>query len=159
VRIYSTEFGNLVTSIELLSPANKRPGPRLSQYQRKRKRLLQSPVHLVEIDLLRGGQRPGLEVQNPPLDAEYVLLVNRANDGELRTSEIWPAALNERLPIIPIPLLDPDPDAILDLRAALDQIYARAGYAWRIDYRQPAPPPELRPTMAAWLQKHLLKTG
>ena len=41
--------------IELLSPANKTPGPDREQYLAKRMELLNGPVHLVEIDLLRGG--------------------------------------------------------------------------------------------------------
>ncbi|MFN8494215.1 MAG: DUF4058 family protein [Caldilineaceae bacterium] len=155
VQIYSTEFGDLVTSIELLSPFNKQPRLGLSRYLHKRRKLLQSPVHLIEIDLLRGSARPGAEVLEPPLDTDYVLLVNRAAEGETRTSEIWPVALNQPLPIIPVPLLDPDPDVPLDLRAALDHIYERARYGWRIDYRQPVPPPDLRPDMAAWLKEYL----
>lgn len=155
VQIYSTEFGDLVTSIELLSPFNKQPRLGLSRYQHKRRKLLQAPVHLIEIDLLRGGTRPGPEVQEPPLAAEYVLLVNRAAAGEVRTSEIWPVARNQTLPIIPVPLLAPDPDVPLDLRAALDHIYERARYGWRIDYHQPVPPPELRPEMVAWLKDYL----
>lgn len=134
VQIYSTEFGELVTSIELLSSFNKRHQAGLSRYQHKRRNLLRSSVHLVEIDLLRSGIRPGLEVQEPTLDTDYILLVNRSQGGATRTSEIWPVALSEALPIIPIPLLAPDPDVPLDLRAALEHIYERARYVHRIDY-------------------------
>ncbi|MEZ4870308.1 MAG: DUF4058 family protein [Caldilineaceae bacterium] len=155
VQIFSTEFGELVTSIELLSPYNKRQFAGLNRYQHKRRKLLRAPVHLVEIDLLRDGVRPGPEVQEPALDTDYVLLVNRNQDGADRASEIWPVALNEALPIIPIPLLPPDPDAPLDLRAAITNIYARARYRLRIDYRQPVPPPTLRPAMATWLAQAL----
>jgi hypothetical protein len=42
----------LVTSIEILSPVNKRE-PHLSQYRQKRERLRAAHVHLLEIDLLR----------------------------------------------------------------------------------------------------------
>jgi len=159
VRIYSTEFGELITSIELLSPCNKRQQAGLSRYQHKRRMLLRSSVHLVEIDLLRSGIRPGPEVQEPALDTDYILLVNRSQDGATRTSEIWPVALQEALPILPVPLLAPDPDVPLDLRAALEHIYERARYARRIDYRQPVPPPALRPAMATWLQETLPGTG
>src|SRR5262249_9036872 len=44
----------LITVVELLSPANKRGGPDREQYLAKREKLLESPAHLVEIDLLRG---------------------------------------------------------------------------------------------------------
>ncbi len=156
VRVYLTETDELVTSIEILSPYNKRPGDGLESYRRKRAQLLLSAVHLVEIDLLRGGERPGREVQEPPLEAEYILLVNRARpDKPERISEIWPVALNEPLPPLPVPLLPPDPDAVLDLNAAVRAIYARAGYEWRIDYGRPVPPPDLRPEMARWVEERL----
>ncbi len=45
----------LVCVIELLSPSNKRPGPDREQYLFKRRQILASPAHLVEIDLLWGG--------------------------------------------------------------------------------------------------------
>ena len=112
-------------------------------------------MHLVEIDLLRGGKRPGREVNEPPLDADYILLVNRYRaEGEARISEIWPVALNEPLPLLPIPLLPPDPDVVLDLNEAIRSVYARGAYERRIDYQRPVPPPELRPEMAAWLKEH-----
>jgi hypothetical protein len=60
-------------------------------------------------------------------------------------------ALNQPLPRLPVPLLDVDPDVILDLGRAIAVIYERAAYARRIDYGQPVPPPNLRPDMAAWL--------
>lgn len=155
VRVYVTETDELVTSIELLSPYNKR-GKGLTEYRRKRSKLLNSLIHLVEIDLLRGGKRPGREVLNPPLEnADYVLLVNRSQEGDNpRLSEIWPVALNEPLPLLPIPLSAPDTDAVLDLKAAIDALYTRSGYAWRIDYQQPVPPPKLRPAMAQWVEHY-----
>jgi hypothetical protein len=155
VRIYTIETEQLVTSIEILSPFNKRQGEGVEAYRHKRSLLLQSPVHVLEIDLLRGGVRPGSEVNEPSREVEYVLLVNRAIPGDFRLSEIWPVALNEPLPLLPIPLLDPDPDIALDLGTALRAIYARAGYDRRIDYRHPVPPPDLRPEMVAWLRQHL----
>jgi hypothetical protein len=47
---------SLVTSLELLSPANKHQ-PGRTEYLAKRNALLYQSVHLVELDLLRGGQR------------------------------------------------------------------------------------------------------
>jgi hypothetical protein len=146
VRVYETASRHLVTSIELLSPVNKR-GQGLEKYRQKRRRLLLSDAHLIEIDLLRGGQRPGWEVNEPALDTDYVLLVNRADAGERRVSHIWPVALNEPLPILPVPLLPPDPDVPLDMAFIQKNIYARAVYSRRIDYTQPVPPLKLRPAM------------
>lgn len=150
VHVYETDSRTLITSIEILSPANKR-GKGLQEYRQKRRRIMQTDVHLVEIDLLRDGERPGGEVNHPPIDTDYILLVMRAHDGETRRSEIWPLALDQPFPVIPIPLIFPDPDVPLDLGAALQTIYQRGRYERRNMYRDPVPPPELRPAMAAWL--------
>ena len=150
VQVYVTETQWLVTSLEVLSPVNKR-GSGLQAYREKRRRILQSDVHLIELDLLRGGERPGWEVNAPPIDADYILLINRAGEGDVRISEIWPVHLNQSLPVLPVPLLFPDPDVPLDLGEALRNVYTRAVYARRIDYRQPLPAPEIRPAMAQWL--------
>jgi hypothetical protein len=155
VEVRRTEKGELVTSIEILSPYNKRRRGGLDEYRQKRTRMMLSPVHLVEIDLIRKGQRPGAEVNEPPLEVDYVLLVNRNRGSDVRISEIWPIELSESLPIIPIPLLSPDPDVPLDLNLALREIYARARYQERINYRAPVPPPELRPAMQAWVEQTL----
>lgn len=153
VHIYLAENKELVTVIEILSPANK-TGAGLQEYRLKRDQLVHSRVHLVEIDLLRAGQRPGTEVNTPPLDAEYILLVNRAQQGDERISEIWPIALNEPLGYLPIPLLAPDPDILLDLDDIMQMVYQRGAYNRRIDYHQPVPLPRLRPAMQKWIQEH-----
>ena len=66
VQVRETATDTLVTAIEVLSPVNKR-GDGLSLYRAKRKSLIQTEVHLIELDLLRGGERPGWEVKEPPL--------------------------------------------------------------------------------------------
>ena len=160
VRIYLTKTSQLVTSIEILSPANKRPYSHgLNQYRNKRVQLLQSHVHLVELDLLRSGVRPGPEVHDDPIDADYIVLVNRAQ--LVRRSEIWPVDVDKPLPIIPIPLLPPDRDETLDLNAAIREVYTESGYDWRIDYKKPVPHPPLRdamkPTVQQWVATRLTK--
>ena len=57
VEIHDAANNQLVTSIEIISPVNKRE-PGLIQYRQKRRRLYQAGVHLVELDLLRRGVRP-----------------------------------------------------------------------------------------------------
>ena len=64
----------LVTVIELLSPTKKERGPDRDQYITKRRCILASPAHLVEIDLLRGFERMPLK-DLPPCD--YVVMVSR----------------------------------------------------------------------------------
>lgn len=135
----------LVTVLELLSPSNKRLGPDRDQYLAKRRRLLASPVHIVELDLLRGG--PRLPVENlPPCD--YCVMVSRYEDRP--NVGLWPIGLRDPLPVIPIPLLAGE-QARLDLQAALHQTYDAAGYEDYIYANQPEPP--LQEDDAQWAQQ------
>lgn len=135
----------LVTAIELLSPSNKRPGSDRQQYLHKRKQYAESGVHLVEIDLLRGGPRMPL-VPLPPCD--YYVVVCRAE--KRRDEGIWPIRLRDPLPTIPIPLHTGDADAALDLQALLHRVYDAAGYRHYI-YDSPPEPP-LPAEDAAWVE-------
>ncbi len=159
VRLYTVEIHEtgrlqLVTSIEILSPVNKRPGHEAYlDYQRKRRELLRSAAHVLEIDLLRGGERPPLERPVPP--APYYVTLSRADHRP--TVEVWPIQLGDKLPVLPVPLLEPDPDVPLDLGRLVTSVYEDGGYARLIDYRRPPPPPELPDTEAVWLDEHLRK--
>lgn len=138
VQIYTTQHKQLVTSIEILSRANKvQTGKAYRQYLRKRKRLLNSAAHVMELDLLRAGPRVILGHKRPK--AAYFATLSRAK--EPRQVEIWAMPLGQPLPILPVPLLSPDPDVPLDLNRAIDTVYDRGGYDYVIDYRQPPPPP------------------
>src|SRR6266545_5032831 len=116
VEIRTTAQQQLVTVIEILSPVNKRPGHQAHlAYHRKRRNLLHSEVHLLEIDLLRGGERPPLE-RPVPLAAYYVVLSRAERRPRV---DVWPIQLRDRLPVLPVPLLAPDPDVALDLGVAV----------------------------------------
>ncbi|MBP90921.1 MAG: hypothetical protein CMJ64_30125 [Planctomycetaceae bacterium] len=55
--IRDRENMEVVTVIETLSPANKRSGDGRREYLAKREEVISSQAHLVELDLLRGGER------------------------------------------------------------------------------------------------------
>lgn len=153
VEIRTAAGRQLVTSIEVLSPANKR-GEGYRAYLDKRERLLRSAVHLVEIDLLREGKR--LPTIEPLPDAPYFVFLSRA---ERRPKvQVWAIALRDVLPIIPIPLLPGDADSQLNLQAALTSVYDALGYDLSIDYRQPPEPP-LSEADAAWAASVLQQVG
>jgi hypothetical protein len=150
VEVRTTAAQQLVTVIEILSPVNKRPGHEAqATYLRKRRDILRSSVHLLEIDLLRGGERPPLE--RPVPSAAYYVVLSR--EDRRPTVEVWPLQLRDPLPVVPVPLLEPDPDAPLDLGEAVASVYERGGYASQIDYQQPPPPPALSGPEAAWLDE------
>lgn len=132
----------LVTAIEILSPVNKRRGHKeFEHYLGKRHDLLRSAAHLIEIDLLRGGTRPPLQ-KSVPIAPYYVTLSRVESRPRVI---VWPLQLNEKLPILAVPLLQPDPDAQMDLNTLVAQIYERGGYATIIDYREAPPLPKLSP--------------
>jgi len=135
----------VITVIELLSPTNKRVGPDREQYLAKRQRYLASNVHVIEIDLLRGGDR--MPAEDMP-DGDYCVIVRRAE--QLRRAGCWPLRLRDPLPLIPVPLKAPDPDARLDLQNLLHLVYDRAGYRYRIYNNPPRPP--LHPADAKWAE-------
>jgi hypothetical protein len=152
VEVHETDTMRLVTAIEILSPVNKRPSHEAyHDYQRKRRALLRSTTHLLEIDLLRSGERPRLA--QPVPRAPYYVTLSRVDRRPY--VEVWPIQLWEKLPVLPIPLLEPDPDAALDLGTVVRAVYDRGAYARLIDYHRPPPPPVLSDTEATWLDEHL----
>lgn len=146
IEIRDTAGNTLVTSIEILSPVNKRE-PGLTAYRRKRLRLHNAAVHLMELDLLRRGARPFNHPRLP--DVPYLVTLTRAQSNLV---EIWPIALQDQLPVLPVPLQPPDADVALDLGLALSAIYDEAAYDLSIDYGQLPPPPALSETELAWVQ-------
>jgi hypothetical protein len=152
VEIYAEgEKRILVTCIEVLSPANKRKGTKgWRKYERKRQAMLLGRANFIEIDLLRGGDK--MPMLTPWPDSPYTLLVSRAEDAPY--CRVWLAHFQRRLPVIPVPLLAPDPDLTLDLQPLLDGIYALGRYDERIDYTRPLTP-SLSDAEARWVREAL----
>jgi hypothetical protein len=145
------EERTLVTCLEVLSPSNKRPGTEgWQEYQRKRQAMLLGQANFLELDLLRGGRK--MPMRTPWPDAPYTLLVSWAINAPY--CRVWPAHFNARLPVIPVPLLDPEPDLSLDLQPLIDEIYALGRYDESLDYTRP-PRPALPDADAVWLAERL----
>ncbi len=138
-----TAGNRVVTIIEVLSPSNKDPrSSGYRQYRAKQTEVLQSGTHLIEIDLLRGGEHtiaiPPLALKSS-LPDHYLVSISRAEDRRRR--EFYAIRLPQKLPRIPVPLSAPDADAVVDLQAVLDKAYENGAYSRRIDYRVPPTPP------------------
>lgn len=139
--IYSAS-GEVVTVIELLSPANKTSGRGMELYLHKQDDLLHSHANLVEIDLLSQGERVVAAYrydQGPLPPFRYLVSVSRAR--QRATIDVFPIGLQSRLPRFGIPLRPPDPDVLLDLPRIFDRCYENGGYAYILDYAQPPAAP------------------
>jgi hypothetical protein len=153
VEIRDTANRQLVTAIEVLSPTNKR-GEGREEYLARRGRYLLSRAHLMEIDLLRRGHRVPMQQALP--SAPYFVLLSRVEKRPVL--DVWPVALPDPLPTVPVPLLPGDPDVSLDLQLALTTIYDLLGYDLAVDYAQP-PEVALAPDEMAWAEERLRAAG
>ena len=158
IEIIYRETGEVVTLIEVLSPANK-VGDGRDQYLQKQSELLETAVNLVEIDLLGYGKDTVLArnaVITEPADWRYLINISRGQ--RRRELEVYVVPLWQRLPRCRIPLRPPDPDAVLDLPAVFSRCYDVGGYDLLIDYSRP-PAVLLRDEETAWLANLLQEKG
>jgi hypothetical protein len=144
----------VVTVIEVLSPANKRPGKGREMYEEKREKIFGSRTHLVEIDLLRGWEP--LPVFNNDITASYRILVSRGNQRPL--ADLYLFNLPDAIPTFALPLRGEDGEPMVDLQALLNTIYDRAGYDFTIDYNREIVPP-LSDADAIWTDALLRERG
>jgi Protein of unknown function (DUF4058) len=151
VEVRDSATNQLVTSIKILSPVNKR-GKELRDYRRKRERLEAANVHLLEVDLLRRGRRPVLTSRIAQLEkleqVHYLISLLR---GGAHSLEVWSAQVTDPLPIVAVPLRHPDPDIALDLGACMNIVYDEAMYDLSIDYTQKPPLPAFDEQTQNWI--------
>lgn len=156
VNVWWRQENRLVASIELLSPSNKAPGRGREQYINKQQALLASAAHLLEVDLLRGGQHT-VAVSESSLQtrADYIVCLHRATAAQY---EFWQVPLRSRLPRVSVPLNAGNPDLILDLGSLWNAFYETSRLDEVIDY-QAAPVPPFRSEDEAWSDQILRAAG
>ncbi len=129
IKIIHRPSRKLIAVLELLSPTNK-TNPGRGQYLAKRSQLFVESLHIVEVDLLLGGQRLPMARSLPQGDF-YVIT---ARSDQRPRAEVYTWTLRDKLPVIPIPLLKPDQDIFVDMAAVYAIAFERGGYANSIDY-------------------------
>jgi hypothetical protein len=158
IEIRERAGGRVITVIEFLSPANKAGGEGQRLYLQKQNEVLHSDTNLVEIDLVRSGQRviafPEHRIPSPHRH-DYLVCVRCAASGRAR--ELYALPLRERLPAIPIPLRKTDRSVLLDLQGLINQCYHNGRYD-DIDYSQPPIVP-LSAEDSAWAEGVLKAAG
>lgn len=149
--------GKLVTVLEVLSPANKKPSDAQDQYLHKQRELLEGGISLVEIDLLRTGQwvlaLPNWAATHWP--SIYRVGVRRGWEPKL--AEYYAISLREKLPTIHVPLRRTDDDVPLDLQALIELCYKNGRYD-DIDYAA-EPRLALPEAEARWADRLLRQQG
>src|SRR5262249_14817916 len=127
-------------------------------YLTKQREILNSSVHLLEIDLLRHGAytvaAPHTHL-NWTATWDYIVSLQR---GGQPYCEAWPILLRQRLPRVLVPLAGKDPDVVLNLQAVLDHCYDAGRYLDDLDYRRPPPVPLTR-SGAKWANALLRERG
>ncbi|CAN5858486.1 hypothetical protein BH23PLA1_BH23PLA1_31440 [soil metagenome] len=157
----------LITLIEILSPSNKRKGPDRDAYEAKQREILNSEVSLIEIDLLRRGDRvyphPDLKAmieRFQPLPT-YLVLVNRSwrRGMERLDYQVFPVGLHEWLPCIPILLKPEEAEIPLDLQFVFQRVYDGGPYRrGAVDYSRPPDSP-LPGQDSEWAMQQLRERG
>ncbi|HEX5268924.1 MAG TPA: DUF4058 family protein [Gemmataceae bacterium] len=137
---------HLITLIEIVSPNCKRPGDDREAYFRKQREVLDSDASLIEIDLLRAGQRPladarievGILGLRPAPD--YLVQIHRA--WKRSSVQLFHTRVIESLPVFLIPLREGQPEVLLDLQFVFNRAYDGGPYRrGAVDYTQPPRPP------------------
>lgn len=154
LEIRSVETGEVVTTIEILSPKNKLSAVGRIQYETKRQSVFSSSTHFVEIDLLRQGKP--MPILSPKVESNYRILVSRSDTRP--KAEFYAFNLPDRIPQFPLPLRSEDTEPVVDLQRLVHEIYDQGGYDLRLDYSRQLMP-NLSVQDAAWVDKVLREQG
>lgn len=153
VNIYTRTQGEerLVTTIEIPSITNKTPGEKGQQiYLKKQEEILESPVSLVEIDLLRGGE-PTTAGRNwwRKYGGAFDYHVCLCPSYEIRRYA-YPFRLTDTLPEIAVPLLEKDGHVAVDLQEVFNGVYETGPYHRRARYGLDKLDPPLTAEQQVW---------
>jgi hypothetical protein len=139
-----------VAAVEILSPSNKSEGKGRRAFLAKRRLVLDSRTHLVEIDLLRGGIP--MPMSGTPAGSDYRILISRSDHRP--RAQLLLLSVRDPSPSFELPLRSGETGPDVRLREALASTYDTASYDLRVDYRgEPVPP--LSPADSAWARELL----
>lgn len=147
IEITAVATWQVVTVVELLSPANKNGGR--GQYIERRQQLLKEPVNIVEIDLTRGGVRPLFEFDFAP--NSYCFLLSPVSDRPYTSVIEW--MVKDPVPELSVPVTGEDVPIQLRLSEIIETQRRLGRYEHLIHYDQPAPPPSFAGDDAEWVAR------
>ena len=153
VKITTADGAEVLAVVELLSPSNKSTDR--AAYLAKRNEYLAAGVNLLEIDLLRAGDRLPVGKPQPPATDYYIVLCRADSPGR---ASVWAFGVREPVPVVPLPFKAGVAPAVLDLRACLDRAYDDGRYRDKLRYARPTDPP-LRKDDAEWAGRSVLASA
>ena len=143
----------VITVIEILSPANKRPGKGRRQYEEKRLKVLESLTNLVEIDLLRAHEPMPMYVD---IASHYRIVISRSHRRP--SAHFYLFNLPQAIPDFPIPLQPDEEEPMLKLNQILHTLYDQGGYDLAINYARTPPPPVFAEVELTWMRDLINET-
>jgi hypothetical protein len=151
LEVRETGSDAVITVIEVLSPANKRPGEGRRLYSTQRQTILGSASHLVEIDLLRVYEPMAMHPVTTGLTSTgaYRILVSRAADRP--RADLYAFSIQDPIPAFPLPLKETDAAVTVEMQSLVNGIYGRSGYGLRLNYQTPVPAPDLSTADQIWV--------
>ncbi|MTJ49815.1 DUF4058 family protein [Dolichospermum sp. UHCC 0259] len=154
LEIREISTGKVITVIEILSPTNKKTKEGRRSYLDKREKILQSDTNLVEIDLIRTGEK--MPIVTRVYDTDYRILTVRS--CRFPSAQLFAFSVKETIPIFPIPLQKGEEEIELNLQHLLLGIYERARFDLTLDYNIP-PVPDLLAEDREWMDILLKEQG
>ncbi|QYX32235.1 DUF4058 family protein [Sphaerospermopsis torques-reginae] len=154
LEIREVSTGKVVTVIEVLSPTNKRTKEGRKSYLEKRENILQGDTNLVEIDLIRAGEK--MPMITHIADTDYRILIVRSY--RLPSAQLFAFSVRETIPNFTIPLQKGEQEIEVNLQDLLLEIYEQAGFDLTLDYNIP-PVPDLSVEAQEWMDKLLREQG
>lgn len=148
----------LVTSIEVISPTNKSDSGRgRALYLQKQQELLVAPVHLLEIDLLRGGLHATAVPRHLAIEKtggfDYHVCLHCFNEPDI--FYVYPIHLSDPLPEIAVPLLPEDAAITVDLQNVFNLAYDGGPFRREVLYDEEEPAPPLTEEQQRWAREIL----
>ena len=152
---------DVVTCIELVSPANKRGGSAgRRRFGERRDQATAAGVNWLEIDLLRAGKpTTRLPMRRRPHYYAFSDHADPNGDEAGRSQSAWPFSIRDPMPVVAVPLRPGERPVPLELKAALEAAYDQADYDADVDHAADPPPPALGDEDAAWLDGLLREAG
>jgi hypothetical protein len=134
IGIHGSADGQLITLVDIVSPANKTTPSGREACLKTRKEAKAANANLIEIDLVLQGQ-PLLDYSREGLpEWDHSVTVTRSTQPE--RYEIYTAILQKKLPKFRLPLAEHDRDIVVELQEEFNQAYEDGGFGDQIDYRK-----------------------